>query len=78
MMQETKTSHEEMQDEDDLSEAKPDTSFRSPVAALNELIAALGSLPPSTEEVIAKLKNQVHYLIQVSLKNCTHWENSVF
>ncbi|XP_069941659.1 centrosomal protein of 290 kDa isoform X3 [Cherax quadricarinatus] len=32
--------------------------------ALHELIATLGQLPPSAEEIIAKLKNQVHYLIQ--------------
>ncbi|KAK7078687.1 hypothetical protein SK128_014173, partial [Halocaridina rubra] len=33
-------------------------SALSPVAALEELIGALGTLPPSTEEVIAKLKTQ--------------------
>ncbi|KAG7174085.1 Centrosomal protein of 290 kDa-like 1 [Homarus americanus] len=33
-------------------------SSKSPMEALDELIATLGQLPPSTEEVIAKLKNQ--------------------
>lgn len=42
-----------------------ESGSKSPVAALDELIAALGKLPPSTEEVIAKLKNQVNFLIQV-------------
>lgn len=42
-----------------------ESESKSPVAALDELIAALGKLPPSTEEVIAKLKNQVNFLIQV-------------
>ncbi|XP_047480912.1 centrosomal protein of 290 kDa-like [Penaeus chinensis] len=41
-----------------------ESASKSPVAALDELIAALGKLPPSTEEVIAKLKNQVNFLIQ--------------
>lgn len=41
-------------------------SPKSPVDALDELIVALGQLPPSTEEVIAKLRNQVSFLIQVS------------
>lgn len=48
------------------SETMPDGSSRSPVDALDELIAALGQLSPSTEEVIAKLRNQVTFLIQVS------------
>ncbi|XP_050702166.1 centrosomal protein of 290 kDa-like isoform X1 [Eriocheir sinensis] len=37
---------------------------RSPTAALDQLIKALGHLPPSAEEIIAKLKNQVTFLMQ--------------
>ncbi|XP_068215438.1 centrosomal protein of 290 kDa-like [Palaemon carinicauda] len=62
---ECETSYEEMFcDEKKPVETKSESTAKSPMAALDELIAALGSLPPSTEEVIAKLKNQVNYLIQ--------------
>lgn len=50
------------------SEQAPVQSTKSPMEALDELIIALGQLPPSTEEVIAKLKSQVNFLIQVSYK----------
>ncbi|KAK4324098.1 hypothetical protein Pmani_005256 [Petrolisthes manimaculis] len=55
----------------DLSEAKKET--KSPTAALDDLIAALGQLPPSTEEVIAKLKSQVEFLI----KECDKREHEI-
>ncbi|XP_063883393.1 centrosomal protein of 290 kDa-like [Scylla paramamosain] len=42
----------------------PEPASRSPTAALDQLIKALGDLPPSTEEIIAKLKSQVNYLMQ--------------
>ncbi|XP_064105190.1 LOW QUALITY PROTEIN: centrosomal protein of 290 kDa-like [Macrobrachium nipponense] len=62
---ESETSYEEMFSDDKKPvESKSEPIVKSPIAALDELIAALGSLPPSTEEVIAKLKNQVNYLIQ--------------
>ena len=32
---------------------------------LDDMISALGELPPSYEEIIAKLKNQVNYLMKV-------------
>ncbi|XP_066957218.1 LOW QUALITY PROTEIN: centrosomal protein of 290 kDa-like [Macrobrachium rosenbergii] len=62
---ESETSYEEIFCDDKKPvELKSEPVVKSPMAALDELIAALGSLPPSTEEVIAKLKNQVNYLIQ--------------
>lgn len=45
----------------------PEPTSRSPTAALDQLIKALGHLPPSAEEIIAKLKNQVTFLMQVNL-----------
>ncbi|MPC31709.1 hypothetical protein E2C01_025006 [Portunus trituberculatus] len=46
-------------------QAISELASRSPTAALDQLIKALGDLPPSTEEIIAKLKSQVNYLMQV-------------
>ena len=37
-----------------------------PKMTIDDQIAALGDLPPSIEEIIAKLKNQVAHLMQVS------------
>ncbi|XP_071534786.1 centrosomal protein of 290 kDa-like isoform X2 [Panulirus ornatus] len=46
------------------SEQTPVQSTKSPMEALDELIISLGQLPPSAEEIIAKLKSQVNFLIQ--------------
>lgn len=46
-------------------EPVPEPASKSPTAALDQLIKALGHVPPSAEEVIAKLKNQVTFLMQV-------------
>lgn len=46
-------------------EPVPEPVIRSPTAALDQLIKALGDLPPSAEEVISKLKHQVTFLMQV-------------
>lgn len=48
---------------DSISEAKKEV--KSPTAALDDLIAALGQLPLSAEEVIAKLRTQVEFLVKV-------------
>lgn len=45
----------------------PEPTSKSPTASLDQLIKALGHLPPSAEEIIAKLKSQVTFLMQVNL-----------
>nr|XP_045615511.1 centrosomal protein of 290 kDa-like isoform X1 [Procambarus clarkii] len=46
------------------SKQMPHQPTKSSLEAIDELIAALGHLPPSAEEIIAKLKSQVNFLIQ--------------
>lgn len=47
-------------------EPVPEPASKSATATLDQLIKALGHLPPTAEEIIAKLKNQVTFLKQVN------------
>lgn len=55
-------------------EPVPEPVSKSTTAALDQLIKALGHLPPSAEEIIAKLKNQVTFLMQVNQCLVLHGE----